>query len=237
LAAEPPPALLAEGLSKRYGGRRALADATLSLRAGRIGGIIGPNGAGKSTLVGVMAGTVRPDAGRIRLAGQDIAALSQRARARRGLARSFQTPHIFASLTLRQHITLCAPDGGWGLEAARLLGLDGALDRACGTFSHGMRRLVEICHLAAARPAVLLLDEPAAGLTAFEMGQLGQALRWLRERCAVGVVEHNMGFLLKLVDEVTVLEAGRVIAHGTPAAITEDEAVRRAYLGAGHVGD
>jgi branched-chain amino acid transport system ATP-binding protein len=229
--------LRAEGLRKRYGGRLALADAALTLRAGRIGGIIGPNGAGKSTLVGVLAGTVRPDDGRIRLAGQDIAGLSQRARARRGMARGFQTPHIFVSLTLRQHITLCAPDGGWGWEAARLLGLQAALDRACGTFSHGMRRLVEICHLAAARPAVLLLDEPAAGLTSFEMGQLADALRWLRARCAVGVVEHNMGFLLKLVDEVTVLEAGRVIAHGPPAAITADAAVRRAYLGLSYAAD
>ncbi len=208
-----------------------MTDASLTLSPGRIGGIIGPNGAGKSTLVGVLAGAVRPDAGRIRLASQDVAALNERARARCGLARSFQLPQIFASLTLRQHITLPAADGGWGLEIARLLGLGSLLDTQVGTFSHGMRRLSEICHLAARRPTVMLLDEPAAGLTAFEMRQLAEALRWLRERTAVGVVEHNMSFLLPLCDDVTVLEAGRVIAHDTPAAITGNPDVRRAYLG------
>jgi len=227
------PALEASGLCKRYGGRLALADAALTLEVGRIGGIIGPNGAGKSTLIGVLAGTVRPEAGRIRLAAQDLAGVSARGRARRGLARSFQTPQVFETLTLRQHITLRAPDGGWGFQVAGALGLAGALDRAVGTFSHGMRRLAEICHLAGCRPAVLLLDEPAAGLTAYEMGQLATALRWLRGHTAVGVVEHNMGFLLGLVDNVTVLEAGRVIARGTPAEITGHAEVRRAYLGPG----
>lgn len=230
------PALRAEGLCKRYGGRRALTEATLTLSSGRIGGIIGPNGAGKSTLVGVLAGTVRPDTGRIVLAGRDVAALSERTRSKRGLARSFQLPQIFSTLTLRQHITLRAADGGWGWDVARQLGLDGALDTPVGKFSHGMRRLAEICHLAAGRPAVMLLDEPAAGLTAFEMRQLADALRWLRERTAVGVVEHNMGFLLPLSDDVTVLEAGRVIATDTPAGITANPDVRRAYLGSGFVG-
>ena len=227
------PALHAEGLCKRFGGRHALAGAALTLRPGRIGGIIGPNGAGKSTLIGVLAGTVRPDAGRVDLAGQPVAGWTERARARHGLARSFQVPQVFPSLTLRQHIMLGAADGGWGRDVAACLGLTDALDRAVGTFSHGMRRLVEICHLAACRPAVILLDEPAAGLTAFEMRQLAEALRWLRGRTAVGVVEHNMGFLLPLADDVTVLEAGRVIAHGTPACVTADPEVRRAYLGPG----
>ena len=179
-----------------------------------------------------LSGTVRPDEGSIDLCGQDVGRLQARHRARLGLARSFQTPQVFETLTLRQHMTLQSPDCGWGGEISRQFGFDAVLDRALGAMSHGMRRLAEICHLAAARPRVLLLDEPAAGLTHFEMNQLAQVLRWLRQHAAIGVVEHNMTFLLPLVDDVVVLDAGRVIAHDSPAAITENKEVRRAYLGA-----
>lgn len=226
-----PPALRARSLSKTFGGRRALVEAGLDLLPGQVQGIIGPNGAGKSTLVGILAGTVRADRGEIDFDGTPIVRASVKRRARLGLARSFQTPHVFETLTLRKHITLLAADGGWGWEMAQALHLGGQLDRRVGTFSHGMRRLAEICHLAASRPRVLLLDEPAAGLTGYEMGALADALRWLRGHTAVAVVEHNMAFLLPLADSITVLEAGRVIAHGTSEDITGDAEVRRAYLG------
>ena len=225
------PALDASGVSKRFGGKQALQDVSLRLERGRIRGLIGPNGAGKSTLIGVLAGTVTPDKGEVLLAGASLGRTGPRLRARSGLGRTFQTPSVFDSLTLRQHILLAAADGGWGFEASSHLGLDPFLDQRVATFSHGLRRLAEICHVAAQTPRVLLLDEPAAGLTAVEMGQLDAALRWLRPRVAICLVEHNMGFLLGIADGVTVLDHGQVIATGTPDAITADPAVRTAYLG------
>ena len=226
------PVLDASGLSKRFGGKHALQDVSLRLDRGSIRGLIGPNGAGKSTLIGVLAGTVTPDRGQISLGGTDLGQAGPRRRARSGLGRTFQTPQVFDSLTLRQHILLAAADGGWGFEASTHLGLDRFLDRAVATFSHGLRRMAEICHVAAQKPLVLLLDEPAAGLTAVEMGQLDTALRWLRPRLAVCLVEHNMGFLLGIADTVTVLDHGQVIAAGTPDTVVADPAVRAAYLGA-----
>ena len=225
------PVLEAIGLSKRFGGKQALRDVSMRLARGTIAGLIGPNGAGKSTVIGVLAGTVAPDRGHVSLCGITLGRAGQRQRARNGLGRTFQTPQVFDSLTLRQHIVLGAPDGGWGFEACAHLGLDRLLDQAVATFSHGLRRLAEICHVAAQRPRVLLLDEPAAGLTAVEMGQLDAALRWLRPRVAMCLVEHNMGFLLGIADGVTVLDHGQVIATGTPDAIVADPAVREAYLG------
>ena len=235
MRADPPhavPALEASGLSKRFGGKRAVQDVSLLLECGSIRGLIGPNGAGKSTLIGLLAGTVAPDRGQVTLGGAVLGRNGPRQRARSGLGRTFQTPHVFDSLTLRQHIVLGAADGGWGFEAATHLGLDGVLDRTVATFSHGLRRLAEICHVAAQKPRVLLLDEPAAGLTAVEMAQLDAALRWLRPRMALCLVEHNMGFLLGIADTVTVLDHGQVIATGTPETIVVDPAVRVAYLGA-----
>ncbi len=228
----PEPALDATGLGKRFGGKQALLDVSLQLERGRIRGLIGPNGAGKSTLIGVLAGTVRADGGQVRLGGSLLRRAGPRRRARSGLGRTFQTPHVFDSLTLRQHILLGARDGGWGFEASSHLELDRLLDQPVATFSHGLRRLAEICHVAAQTPRVLLLDEPAAGLTAVEMGQLDAALRWLRPRTAVCLVEHNMGFLLGIADDVTVLDHGQVIAAGIPDAVAADPAVRAAYLGA-----
>ena len=228
----PEPALAASGLCKRFGGKHALQNVSLRLERGSIRGLIGPNGAGKSTLIGVLAGTVPADQGQVRLGGASLGRAGPRQRARDGLGRTFQTPQVFDSLTLRQHILLGARDGGWGFEASSHLGLDRFLDQAVATFSHGLRRLAEICHVAAQKPRVLLLDEPAAGLTAVEMGQLDAALRWLRPRSAVCLVEHNMGFLLGIADEITVLDHGQVIATGTPDAIVADPAVREAYLGA-----
>ena len=230
-----PPDLHATGIAKSFGGKHALQDVSLQLDRGTIGGLIGPNGAGKSTLIGVLAGTVTPDRGHVTLAGATLDRAGPRQRAKRGLGRTFQTPQIFETLTLRQHIILGASDGGWGLEAAAHLGLDPLLDRVVGTFSHGLRRLAEICHVAAQKPRVLLLDEPAAGLSGAEMAQLDAALRWLRPRMALCVVEHNMGFLLGIADTITVLDHGQVIAIGTPDAIVADPAVRHAYLGASFV--
>ena len=124
------PDLDATGVSKRFGGKQALQDVSLRLERGSIHGLIGPNGAGKSTMIGVLAGTVVPDKGQVALGGAPLGRAGPRQRARAGLGRTFQTPHVFDSLTLRQHITLGGRDGGWGFEAASHLGLDRLLDQS-----------------------------------------------------------------------------------------------------------
>jgi ABC-type branched-subunit amino acid transport system ATPase component len=232
---KPPLALKVTNVSKNFGGKRALVSASLDLTACNIHGVIGPNGSGKSTLIGTIAGTVLVNEGSIYLDDRDVTRVAVRDRACLGIGRTFQTPHIFESLTLRQHIELAdySANDNWGYAVAEQLCLQNELDRKVGTFSHGLRRMSEICHVAATRPKVLLLDEPAAGLTEREMKQLAEVLGFLRKQTTICLVEHNMGFLLGLVDNVTVLEHGQVIACGTPDHIVQNDDVRRAYLGTG----
>ena len=194
------PVLQADGLRKSFGGRRVLTDVGLVLRRGEIQGIIGPNGSGKSTLINIVSGALRADSGSIRLAGGELGRASRRRRSLSGIGRTFQVPEVFETLSLRQHILLGAREAGpgWGFEAAAILGLDQHLDRPVGLFSHGLRRMAEICHVVAARPLVFFLDEPAAGLSAVEVLQLDEVLRWLSARMAVCIVEHNMKFLLNV---------------------------------------
>lgn len=229
----PEAVLAANGVSKLFGGKRALSDASIVLHRNEVHGIIGPNGSGKSTFINVISGALKPDGGTVVIDQRNVSRLSARRRSRCGIGRTYQTPQIFESLTLRQHIALNAAPAvdNWGLEAAAFLRLEPQLDRPVGAFSHALRRMAELCHVAAARPRVVLLDEPAAGLSAPEMGMLARLVLWLRERTAVCLVEHNMKFLLDLADRVTVLEHGNIIASGTPDEIIANANVRRAYLG------
>lgn len=225
--------LAARGMSKTFGAKSALCEADLALKPNQVHGIIGPNGSGKSTFINVIAGSLRADAGKLELCDQDISHLSARLRSQKGIGRTYQTPQIFESLSLRDHVELNtkSADENWGLEAATFMKLEPLLGRPVGSFSHGLRRMAELCHVAAARPRVILLDEPAAGLSESEMGMLAALVTWLRQRTAVCLVEHNMKFLLGLADRVTVLENGHIIASGTPDEIIANDNVRRAYLG------
>ncbi|MDH6132024.1 branched-chain amino acid transport system ATP-binding protein [Kitasatospora sp. MAA4] len=231
----------------RYGQLTAVDRVDLMVRDGERHAVIGPNGAGKSTLLALIAGTVRPSTGRVLLDGRNLGATGPARRARAGIARTFQQPAVAASLTALDNVALAAwpradlrgfwrPSRYRALRAGALDWLDrvGAADladRPAGQLSHGQRRLVELAAALAGRPRLLLLDEPAAGLTDTESARLIAVLAGLPAEVAVVLVEHDLAFVGALAGRITVLHEGRVLAHGTPAAVGADPQVRSVYLG------
>jgi branched-chain amino acid transport system ATP-binding protein len=243
------PLLEIRGLSKRFGGVVATDSLDFALSAGEIHAVIGPNGAGKSTLIAQIAGELRPDAGAIRFAGADQAGLDPSARARRGLARTFQTVSIFPQATVRQNVAMAvqahaghsfrfwqpaAHDLALAAPATAALsdvGLEGRAGTRAADLSHGEQRTLEIAMVLATRPRLILLDEPMAGLGPGESERMVRLLASLRGRIALLLVEHDMDAVFALADRVTVLVYGRAIASGSPAQIRADPEVRTAYLG------
>ncbi|HYZ30741.1 MAG TPA: ABC transporter ATP-binding protein [Crenalkalicoccus sp.] len=241
--------LAAEGLTRRFGGLTAVADVSLTLSRGELHAVIGPNGAGKSTLVNLLAGELRPSAGRIRLAGEDATAWPAWRRARGGIGRSFQRTSVMREMTVAENVRLAAQSRGFGprrwlrraaTEAAPIAGARQALARvgladqaaaAAGTLSHGQLRLLEIAMALAVRPAVLLLDEPLAGAGPEEGERVASLLRALAHDHAVLLIEHDMDVVFAVADRLTVMVDGRVLECGPPAAIRASAAVREAYLG------
>jgi len=233
-----------DSVSVRFGGVQALDDVTLDVERGSVTGLIGPNGAGKTTLFDVVNGLQRPNTGRIRLADRDITRLSTARRARRGLARTFQRLEVFGSMTARENIQVAAElHRRWASNAPDpreattsildLLGLAPVASVQADTLPTGMARLVELGRALATEPKVLLLDEPGSGLNTTETTALGEVLLALAST-GIGVllVEHDMELAMRVSDTLYVLEFGRIIATGAPAAIQADSAVRLAYLGA-----
>lgn len=218
------------GLTRRFGSLTALDALDLRLEPGARHAVIGPNGAGKSTLLHLVAGALRPTAGRIRFAGRDITRTGPARRARLGLARTFQTPAVCDSLTVRDNISLVGrtPDAREVLDA---LGLGAHARLPAGRLPHGTRRLLEIGVALAGRPRLLLLDEPAAGLTADDVPRLLAVLAALPGAPAVLLVEHHMDVVGAVADTVTVLHHGRVLATGSPAEVAADQAVAGVYFG------
>jgi ABC-type branched-subunit amino acid transport system ATPase component/ABC-type branched-subunit amino acid transport system permease subunit len=252
--AAPGVALATVGVSKSFGGVRALSDVSLSVARGAIHSLIGPNGAGKTTLVNVWSGFYRPDAGTVELAGTRVSGLSPSAIARSGLVRTFQTPQLFEALTVLDNVLVGAAGHRLGSATAALLGLSRAdtaarnvalgvlaetglhalAHAAAGALALGDRRRLEIARALAAGAGVLLLDEPAAGLSAAEIDELDRLLVRLKGRgITVVLIEHHMDLVMAISDRVTVLDEGRVIADGPPATVQRDAAVVRAYLGVG----
>ena len=237
--------LEARGLSRRFGGLTAVADVSLDLDRGCPHAVIGPNGAGKSTLINLLSGVLSADAGTIRLNGIDIAAEPEWRRARAGIGRSFQRTQVFPGLTVAENARLAASGSvrGWGFlsgagrpsEAARgaldQVGLGPFADDDPAAMSHGQLRLLEIALALAARPAVLLLDEPLAGLGPEETGPVEALLRRLAVNHALLLVEHDMDVVFALADVVTVMVDGRVLESGSPETIRSSASVRDAYLG------
>jgi branched-chain amino acid transport system ATP-binding protein len=236
--------LQVDGVSVRFGGVQALDDMTLGVPSGTVTGLIGPNGAGKTTLFNVVNGLQRPNAGRVRLADRDITRLSTAQRARRGLARTFQRLEVFGSMSARENIQVAAelhrrwtsgaPDPRAATTAIlEQLGLSPVASVQADRLPTGMARLVELGRALATEPKVLLLDEPGSGLNTTETTALGDVLLALAAT-GIGVllVEHDMELAMRVSDELYVLEFGRIIATGAPAAIQADPAVRLAYLGA-----
>ena len=232
--------LAADAVRVAFGGVVAVAGVDMVASPGRITSVIGPNGAGKTTLLNLMSGFQRPDAGTVRVGKQDITGFAAHDVARAGLARTFQTAQPFANLSVLDNVRLGLLRGGWrgrgDPDLARallaLVGYNGADTRLAATLPHVDRRLLEIARALATSPAVLLLDEPAAGLNEADTAKLGGLLQRLaRAGLAVVLVEHDMSLVMSISDEIVVLDAGRRIAAGTPAVVRNDPAVKAAYLG------
>ena len=225
------PVLEARGLSRHFHSVIAVDAVDLRLEQGTAHGLIGPNGAGKTTLFNLLTGLVRPTRGRVLLQGRDITAWSPASRARAGLGRVFQRTQLFATLPVREHLRLVDPRTG-GRSWIEPFGLGPWLERLPATLPHGVARKVELASALAASGQVLLLDEPAAGLTEEERQDLGRLLRLaLSQGRTLLVVEHDLEWVVNLADRLTVLDFGKVIAEGPPREVAASSAVRRAYLG------
>ncbi len=243
------PLLRVAHLSKRFGALRVTDDVSLALEPGSVHAVIGPNGAGKTTLVHQISGMLSADAGQVLLAGEDITALPMHARARRGLARTFQITSVIPGFSARENVALAvqAHDGssfrffrpaaneaalnGPAMAALAEVGLAGRAEVPAAALSHGERRQLELAIALARSPRVLLLDEPLAGAGPEETERLVALLSRLRARMAMLLVEHDMQAVFALADTISVLVYGRGVASGPPAAIRADPAVRAAYLG------
>ncbi len=228
------PALEVRGAGRRYGGFVALDRVDLDVEQGEIRALIGPNGAGKSTLIDVISGR-GGSADAVRLFGEDISALRPARRRHRGLARSFQKTSIFGGLSVRAQMQMAAERLGQDnvdelLQAFELLPI---ADRPAGLIGYGDQRRLDLALALVGRPRVLLLDEPAAGLSFEESKHLAEHLRHLARRWNVTalLVEHDMDVVFAIADRITVLQLGRILAEGEPAAIRANPDVVRAYLG------
>ena len=247
---ETSPVLVATQLSKRYGALQACDQVSLSVSPGEIHALIGPNGAGKSTLINVLSGAVAPDSGGLLLNGRDVTRAPMQQRVAAGLARSYQITNIFQKSSVMDNL-LIAVQAQQGSQfsflrsrerdmvlysAAQALALECSIDASlwdlsAGTLPHGEQRKLEFALAWAARPSVLLLDEPMAGMGPDETLRLTELIESLRGRAAMLLVEHDMQAVFRLADRISVLVYGRVIATGTPEEIRANETVRQAYLG------
>jgi len=230
------------GITKSFGGLTAVANASLTVRAGSITALIGPNGAGKTTLFGIIAGFIAADRGTIRFLGKDTIGLPAHALARLGLVRTFQIVQPFAGLTVRENIAVgcqlrersrakALADAG---EVARRVGMSALIDQPAGILTIAGRKRLELARALATRPRLLLLDEVMAGLNPSEIAELVPLIRAIRETgVTLLLTEHVMQAAMGLAEQVYVLNNGRIIADGPPAAIVADAKVIEAYLGHG----
>ena len=235
------PVLHGEQLVKRYGELVVLDDVEFAVLPGEAVGVVGPNGAGKTTLLDVLAGSVAPDRGRVRLAGEDVTSLRAEVRCRRGVGRAFQIPRPFTGMTVLENVLVGASFGGAlrrgaaytrAIDALDVCGLVNLANRRAASLGLLHRKRLELARALATGPRVLLLDEIGGGLTDAESEQLVATIRQLRDREIVIVwIEHIVHVLLQVIDRLVCMDAGRVIADGEPRAVLKDAAVVDAYLG------
>jgi len=239
-----------DALTKTFGALTAVDAVSLSVGAGSLHSVIGPNGAGKTTLFNLLTGQFTPTSGRIVFDGRDVTGTPPHGIAHLGIARSFQRTSVFPALSLLDNVWMAAfaRQPSWrgllwrradrfpGLaEQARValaeVGLDTKADRPAREISHGEQRQLELAIALAASPKLLLLDEPAAGLSAEETRRMVALVRTLKGRFTIVLIEHKIDLIMSISDRISVMHFGRVIAEGTPAEIQRNPDVRRAYLG------
>jgi branched-chain amino acid transport system ATP-binding protein len=235
---------------KSYGAIKAVDGVSFSVDPGEIVGVIGPNGSGKTTLFNSILGQIRPTSGRVMLDGEDITGLSPLDLARRGVGRTFQTLQVFVKLSVRDNLIVAAqefrgslggrlfarPDAGLGEQADRMIEmfhLERVANLPAGTLSYGQQKLIDIAMAFMARPRLVLLDEPCAGVNPGLVEQLRELLLQLNalQGGSFVVIEHNMDFVMKLCPHVICMVEGRVLAEGSPQRVQADPAVLEAYLG------
>jgi branched-chain amino acid transport system ATP-binding protein len=243
------PTLRLRGVGRRFGGLHAVREVTLDVLPGERRAILGPNGAGKTTLFNVIAGDLAPSAGRVELFGKDVTTLPSRARARLGLARTYQQSRLFLGLTVENSIYLSIlgvrnghlrpvvlPRRDEELReraraAAGRVAISHKLDELVGSLSHGEHRQVALAMALASEPTILMLDEPASGLSRGERTLLTDLLLALDREITLILIEHDMDVALRVAERVTMMHEGRVIVEGTPTEIRGDELVHELYLG------
>ena len=238
-------------LTVSYGGLHANSNVNIKVEKGKLTGLIGPNGAGKTTFIDAITGFTAVSSGRAEFRGSDLVDLSPAERSRAGLVRTFQSLELFEDLTVWDNLIVMAEQTKWwsfladiikplrkvGVEedaewALNLLGLSDLKDRLTLDLSHGQRKLVSVARGLAARPELLLLDEPAAGLDSVESQALGSHLRdILTKDITLFLIDHDMGLVLSVCDYIYVLDFGKIIAEGTPDEIRKNPEVIKAYLG------
>jgi branched-chain amino acid transport system ATP-binding protein len=245
------PILRLRGVGRRFGGVVAVSGVDLDVRPGERRAILGPNGAGKTTLFNLISGEFPPTAGTVELFGQDVTALPARKRARLGLSRTFQTSRLFGGLTVDDNLYLAVlgvHDGHFrlvrtgedsemrerGRAMAAAVGLSEKLDMLVSELSHGEQRQLEVGMARAADPQLMMLDEPAAGLSRAERVKLTELLLSLDPAITLILIEHDMDVALRVAEWVTMMHDGRVIVEGTPAEIRANQVVHDLYLGSAH---
>jgi branched-chain amino acid transport system ATP-binding protein len=242
------PVLRTDALTKTFDGFHAVDDVDIELPEGELRGLIGPNGAGKTTIFNMVAGILSPTSGRVWLNGEDITDLPAHKITSRGLSVSFQITSIFPELTIEENVIgalngtagIASPFRRYGADTANLervdellarVGLDADPDETAGTLSHGDQKVLEMALALAGDPTLLLLDEPTAGLSASETRTVKALLDDLRGGVSIVLIEHDMDLVMDVVDSLTVLHNGKVLAEGAPREIQGNEEVQRIYFG------